>query len=95
MEATRMRQIIEAPVTNLGTVVVRLGAFADEARARGLAADARRAGFSQVRVIPPTGVGAPLHTVQLGPYADPAEAEKQAGRAEEVLGVTAERIHTP
>ena len=82
MEATRMRQIIEMPVSALGTVVLRLGAFADETRARSLAADVRRAGFAEVRVIPPSGVGAPLYVVQLGPYADPEEAEAQADRAE-------------
>jgi hypothetical protein len=94
IEATRLRQIVDTPVSSVGSHVVRLGAFADEARARTLAADARRAGFADVRVIPPTGVGAPLYTVQIGPYGDPEEAQKQVERAEDVLGITAERVHT-
>ena len=92
MEALRLRQIIEAPDAALGTVFIRLGAFADEERARGLAADARRAGFSEVRVVPPTGVGAPLYVVQLGPYTDSDEADAQFVRAGETLGISPERI---
>lgn len=95
MEATRLRQIIDSPRTAAGSVVLRLGAFADEARARSLAADARRAGFTEVRVIPPSGMGAPLFAVQLGPYADPDEAKRRAELAEEALGVAAEHVKAP
>jgi tetratricopeptide (TPR) repeat protein len=95
MEASRFVQRVVAPPSAQGHIAVRIGAFSDEARARSLAAAARRAGFAEVRVIPPTGTGAPLYIVRLGPYGDPDQARKQAERVAELLGVIPELIQTP
>lgn len=95
LEAARLGQRVVTPPSTQGHVAVRLGAFSDEARARSLAAAARRAGFTEVRVIPPGGAGAPLYIVRLGPYADPDQAQKQAERVAELLGVIPERIQMP
>jgi tetratricopeptide (TPR) repeat protein len=95
MEAAPFGQRVVTPPSSQGHVTVRLGAFSDEARARSLAAAARRAGFLDVHVIPPGGAGAPLYIVRLGPYADPDQARKQAERVAELLGIIPERIRTP
>lgn len=95
LEAARFTQRVVTPPSTLGHIAVRLGAFSDEARASSLAAAARRAGFTDVRVIPPGGTGAPLYIVRLGPYADPNQAQKQAERVAELLGIIPERIATP
>lgn len=95
LEAARFAQRVVTPPSAQGHIAVRLGAFSDEARARSMAAAARRAGFTDVRVIPPAGTGAPLYIVRLGPYADPDQAQKQAERVAELLGVIPERITTP
>jgi tetratricopeptide (TPR) repeat protein len=95
MEAARFRQRVVTPPSTQGGFSVRLGAFSEEARARSLAGAARRAGFADVRVIPPGGAGAPLYVVRLGPYADPDQAQKQAERVAELLGIIPERIKSP
>jgi tetratricopeptide (TPR) repeat protein len=95
MEAALIGQRVVTPPATQGHVSVRLGAFSDPERARSLAAAARRAGFSDVRILPPGAAGAKLHVVRLGPYADPEHARRQAERAAELLGVIPERIHTP
>jgi len=95
LEAARLRQRVVTPPSTQGHVAVRLGAFSDASRARSLAAAARRAGFTEVRVIPPVGSGARLYIVRLGPYADPDQAQKQAERVAELLGVIPERIQMP
>lgn len=95
MEAARFGQRVVTPPSTQGHFSVRLGAFSEEARARSLAAAARRAGFGDVRVIPPGGAGAPLYVVRLGPYADPDQAQKQAERVAELLGIIPERIGVP
>ncbi len=95
LEAARFGQRVVTPPSTQGHIAVRLGAFSEEARARALAAAARRAGFAEVRVIPPSGAGAPLYIVRLGPYADPDQAQQQAERIAERLGIIPERIQTP
>jgi tetratricopeptide (TPR) repeat protein len=95
MEAARLAQRVVTPPSTQGHVAVRLGVFSDATRAQSLAASARRAGFTDVRVIPPSGAGAPLYVVRLGPYADPDQARRQAERVAELLGVIPERVQTP
>ena len=46
-------------------------------------------------MLPPAGAGAPLYIVRLGPYADPDQAQKQAERVAELLGIIPERILMP
>jgi tetratricopeptide (TPR) repeat protein len=95
LEAARIGARVVAPPVQQGQFTVRLGAFSDDARARQLAAAARRAGFAEVRVLPPSGAGAPLHIVQIGPYPDADQAQRQAERTAELLGVIPERSRTP
>lgn len=95
MEAALIGQRVDTPLPTQGHVAVRLGAFSDPERAQALAAAARRAGFSDVRIIPPSGAGAPLHVVRLGPYPDPELARRQAERVAERLGIVPERIQAP
>ena len=76
-------------------VAVQLGAFSDAARARALAALARRSGFGEARVVERTEAGVRLQLVLIGPFMTEADARGAAARAGERLGVAARVVSAP
>jgi len=89
-EAAGARLTPASPVVDLqGGWTVELGGFADEVRARSLAATAHRAGFRDAAVVT-RGPGPNwTHVVVLGRFGSAAEARGEAERAAAALGVTA------
>jgi tetratricopeptide (TPR) repeat protein len=72
----------------VGAVAVVIGSFLDQARARSLANEARRAGFPGAQVITRGEKLAAVHLVRLGVYGTRGEAQRAGEQAERALGVT-------
>ncbi len=78
-----------------GGVAIVIGTFADQARARALASEARRAGFPQAQVITRGEGLAALHVVRLGIYSSGHEARAAADQATRALGVACAIVRAP
>jgi len=71
-----------------GTIAVVIGQFVDRARARLLAAEAKRAGFPNAQVITRGSGLAAIHVVRLGTYPSASEARDAGEQATRALGVS-------
>ena len=78
-----------------GTVAVVIGQFLDQARARLLAAEAKRAGFPNAQVITRGQGLAAIHVVRLGTYSSLSEARQAGEQALRALGVTYQVVKAP
>jgi len=95
MEAASARRIRPAGGTEgSGVVAVVIGTFQDAGRARALAADAVRAGFTDARVVTHGEGLAAVHDVWLGTWPDAAKARAAGDQATRALGVAYEIART-
>jgi cell division septation protein DedD len=76
-------------------LVVQIGAFREESRARELAEGARRAGFGAVRVAALQDASGRLYAVRVGPYATAEDARSAGERLGRTLGVRWRVVSAP